>query len=60
MIFRLDSGSNIPDGWEFLTEEEEASIISRPDGEYRLLINRSDPRAPIGMYIQWAPRGMDG
>lgn len=45
----------MPEGWELCTDEEAGAITARPDLLHPLIINRSDPRAPIGMYIQWAP-----
>lgn len=46
----------IPDGWELWDDEEGRVVASRLDVIHPLIINRSDPTAPIGMYIQWAPR----
>lgn len=53
------SGSEIPEGWEIWDDDQARAIMARPDVIHPLIINRSDERAPIGMYIQWAPRVSD-
>lgn len=44
-----------PKGWEIWDDEQARAISARPDVSHPLIINRSDPRTPIGTYIQWAP-----
>lgn len=48
------SGSFIPKGWE-LWLDDEGNPVERAGALYPLIINRSDPRTPIGTYIQWVP-----
>lgn len=50
-------GTTIPEGWE-LWVDDDGNPIERPGALHPLIINRNDPRTPIGTYIQWAPRRM--